>query len=330
MDLTTKYLGLELAHPFMAGASPLADDIDAIRRLEDAGAPCIVMRSLFEEQVEREELGTVTQMESAENSYAEATSYLPAPDEFTLGPDEYLEHIERIRNAVSVPVIASLNGVTADKWLKYARLIEEAGAHALELNVYHLATDPTEDGQSVERRTLDIVRLVKKEIRLPVAVKLSPFFSSLSHFAKELDELSVDGLILFNRFYQPDIDTENLDVVPSLRLSDPSELLLRLRWTAILSGRLRASLAVSGGVHTSLDAIKSLMTGADAVQIVSALLRHGPGRLKDILSGVRAWMREHEYESLDQMRGSMNLERCPDPMAFERANYMRVLQSWRV
>jgi dihydroorotate dehydrogenase (fumarate) len=261
--------------------------------------------------------------------YAEALSFLPRPDEFALGPHEYLDQIRRIRQVVAVPIIGSLNGVTPAKWLEYARLIQQAGADALELNVYRMETDPDATGDSVERRTLEVVKCVKAEVSIPVAVKLSPFYTSFAHFAHQVDMLRVDGLVLFNRFYQPDIDTETLEVVPSLRLSDSSELLLRLRWLAVLSGRVRASLAVSGGVHTSQDAVKAVMAGADVVQTVSALLRHGPERLRVLRDAMADWMQEHGYESLRQMKGSMNLTRCPDPVAFERSNYMRVLQSWR-
>jgi len=305
------------------------DDLDTVKRLEDAGAPCIVMHSLFEEQIIREAIGTIAATVPHEDSHGEALSYLPDPEEFRLGPQEYLEQIHRIRRTVDVPVIASLNGVTTAKWLEYSTMIQEAGAAALELNVYYLATDPDESGDAVERRTLDIVTRVKETVSIPVAVKLSPFYSSMSHLAARLDEAGADGLVLFNRFYQPDIDVEVLEVVPSLRLSDSSELLLRLRWLAILSGRVRASLAVSGGIQTHIDAIKAVMAGAHVVQTVSELLRHGPDRLRSLRQSMISWMEEHEYESLEQMRGSMSLERCPDPAAFERANYMRILQSWR-
>ena len=329
MDLKTTYLGLQLDHPIIPGASPLVNDLGAVKKLEDAGAPCIVMHSLFEEQVTREEVSIVHSIETHEEIFAEARSFLPRPEEFALGPHEYLEQIRRIRAAVAVPVIGSLNGVTPAKWLEYAGLIQEAGADALELNVYRMETDPSATGESVERRTLEVVKCVKGEVSIPVAVKLSPFYTSVAHFAHQVDALGADGLVLFNRFYQPDIDTETLDVVPSLRLSDSGELLLRLRWLAVLSGRLRASLAVSGGVHTAQDAIKAVMAGADAVQTVSAILRHGPARLRVLRDEMADWMQEHGYESLRQMKGSMNLTRCPDPAAFERANYMRVLQSWR-
>ena len=329
MDLSTTYLGFRLPHPFMPGASPMVDDLDQVKRLEDAGAAAIVMHSLFEEQITAEQLGTIHEMELHAESFAEALSYFPRPNEYALGPEQYLEQIRRIKNAVAVPVIASLNGVTPAGWLEFAKLIQEAGADALELNVYSLATDPHDTAERVEGRLLDIVRTVKAAVAIPVAVKLSPFFSAFTHLAEQLDQLGVDGLVIFNRFYQPDIDVEQLEVVPRLQLSDSSELLLRLRWLAILSGRARASLAVTGGVHTPFDAVKALMAGAHAVQMVSALLQRGPEYLRMVREQIAVWMEAHEYESLETLQGSMSLQRCPDPAAFERANYMRVLQSWR-
>lgn len=327
MDLSTTYLGLRLSHPFVPGASPLVDDLDTVRRLEDAGAAAIIMHSLFEEQIAREQMATARHLDAAVES-AEALTYLPDTDAFALGPEEYLEHIHKLKAVVSIPVIASLNGATEGGWLGYARLIENAGADALELNVYSLATDFTESGEMIERRTLHMLESVKRSIGIPVAVKLSPFYTSLSHFAHRLDERGVDGIILFNRFYQPDIDVETLEVAPTLRLSDSSELLLRLRWLAILSGRIKASLAVTGGIHSALDAIKAVMAGADAVQVVSTLLRHGPDHLTNLRRDLALWLEDHEYESLEQMKGSMNLLRCPNPGAHERANYMSILQSW--
>lgn len=329
MDLSTTYLGLSLPHPLMPGASPLVDDLDMVKRLEDAGAAAIVMHSLFEEQITGERAQTLRQIETHANSFAEAPSYFPDRPGLSVGPEPYLEQIRRIKSAVHVPVIGSLNGTTATGWLEYARLIQQAGADALELNFYVVATDPLEQGEAVEQRALDILRKVKASVTIPVAVKLSPFFGSFAHVAAQLDGLGADGLVLFNRFYQPDIDVETLEVVPRLHLSDSSELLLRLRWLAILSGHVRASLAVTGGVHTAVDTIKAVMAGAHAVQLVSALLQHGPEHLKTIREEMVRWMEEHEYQSLRQMQGSMNLTRCPDPAAFERANYVRVLQSWR-
>jgi dihydroorotate dehydrogenase (fumarate) len=329
MDLSTPYLGLTLPHPLLPGASPMVDDIGTVERLAEAGAPAIVMHSLFEEQIVRERSRTLHDFEAHEDAHAEASAYFPRPEDFALGPSAYLEQIRRIRAATGLPVIASLNGVTDSGWLEYAALIEEAGAAALELNVYRVAADPDEPGTAVEARILEILRAVKRRVTIPVAVKLSPFFSSFAHFARELTRAGADGLVLFNRFYQPDIDEESLEVVPRLELSTSSELLLRLRWLAILSGHVGGTLAASGGVHCAADAIKAVMAGAHGVQMVSALLRGGPGRLRVVLEGMRAWMEEHEYESIDQMRGSMSLLRCPDPATFERANYMRVLQSFR-
>jgi len=330
MDLTTNYLGLRLAHPLMPGASPLADSLDTVKKLEDAGAAAIVLRSLFEEQITRERDGLVHQMEVTSASSAEALSYFPAADEFTFGPTDYLEQIRKIKAAVKVPVIASLNGTTSEGWLSYAKTIQDAGADALELNVYFIATNPKETGADVERRTVEILKAVKKAVTIPVAVKLSPFFSSLPHFAGQLDQAGADGLVLFNRFYQPDIDVEALEAVPSLHLSDSSELLLRLHWLAIVCGQVKASLAATGGVHTGVDAVKAVMAGASAVQIVSRLLEDGPERLLTIYQGMKHWMEEHDYESLDQMRGSMSLRKSPNAAAFERGNYMKVLRSWTV
>jgi len=313
----------------MPGASPMVDDLDMVRRLEDAGAAAIVMHSLFEEQIEMEQGRTLYDIESHVNTFAEASSFFPRPAEFRLGPQTYLEQVRRIKEAVKVPVIASLNGITASGWLDYAKLIEQAGADALELNVYYVATNPHEDGAAVERRTIDIVRAVKQAIRIPIAVKLSPFFSSLSHFAAGLESAGADALVLFNRFYQPDIDIEALEVRNELHLSDSSELLLRLRWLAILSAQRKLDLSVSGGVHTATDAVKAVMAGARSVQVVSALLKNGPRHLDTLRTGLSRILDQRGYASLSEMRGCMNLARCPDPAAFERGNYMRILQSWR-
>jgi dihydroorotate dehydrogenase (fumarate) len=329
MDLSTTYLGFRLSNPFMPGASPMTDDLDTVKQLEDAGAAAFVLRSLFEEQITREREETLRSMETHAESFAEARSFFPEPEQFALGPDAYLEQVRRVKDAVGVPVIASLNGVTSGGWLDHARLIEEAGADALELNVYGLATDPEESGEAVERRTLEIVQAVRGKVGMPVAVKLSPYYSSLAHLARRLDEAGADGLVLFNRFYQPDIDLEELEVVRALRLSKSSEHLLRvrLRWLAVLSGHLRAGLAANGGVHTAEDAIKAIFTGADAIQLVSSLMQRGPGYLRTIRDEVASWLEKHEYESLEQAKGCMNLLRCPDPKAYERANYMYVLQA---
>jgi dihydroorotate dehydrogenase (fumarate) len=329
MDLSTNYLGLRLAHPLMAGASPLVDDMDTVRRLEDAGASAIVMHSLFEEQIEGDAFERAVGVEVHDFAHPEAQSYFPRSSEYALGPDEYLEQLTRIHNAVDVPVIGSLNGTTLGMWLEYAQLMEVAGADALELNLYGLSVDPAQTAVDVELRAASTVAAVRRSVDIPIAVKLSPQYTALPAFARALSKAGADGLVLFNRFYQADIDPEALEAVRVLRLSDPSELLLRLRWTAILSPWFDGSLAISGGVHRPIDAVKAIMSGAHGVQLVSALLLHGPGHLTTVLDGLRAWMVEHEYESLEQMRGSMNHARCPDPRAFERANYVRLLQSWQ-
>jgi dihydroorotate dehydrogenase (fumarate) len=329
MDLKTRWLGFDLPHPFMPGASPMVDDLDKVRRMEDAGASAIVLNSLFEEQIVREQVATFFANEPHVDSFAEARSYLPNPSTWDLGPDEYLSHVRRVKSAVKVPVIASLNGTTLGGWLHHAALVQEAGADALELNVYMLATDPHETAQNIENRTVEMLQAVKREIKIPVAVKLSPFYTSLANVVFRLEEAGADGLVLFNRFYQPDLDIEELHASPSLKLSTSAELLLRLRWLAVLSAQRRAPLAVSGGVHTAEDAIKAVMAGAGAVQLVSVLLKQGPGHLRRIVHEVSQWLEVHEYESLEQMRGSMNLQGCPDPKAYERANYMLVLHGWR-
>jgi dihydroorotate dehydrogenase (fumarate) len=329
MNLETSYLGLELPHPLMPGASPLVDDLDTVRRLEDAGAAAIVMHSLFEEQIIRDEWSVFRSQEPHEESFGEATSYFPKQEDYELGPGQYLEQIARIKETVDLPVIASLNGTRPGGWIEYAGLIEEAGADALELNVYFLPTDLAESSDHVEARTLDVLRAVRSAVKIPLAVKLSPYYSALAYLSNNLDSLGADGLILFNRFYQPDIDAENLETIPRLELSDPSELRLRLRWLGILHGRVQCSLACSGGVHRPIDAIKAIMAGADAVQCVSALLKNGPQHLKVLIDGLRTWMEENEYESIEQMKGNMSLIRCPDPSAYERANYLKVLQLWK-
>lgn len=308
MKLTTRYLGLELAHPFMPGASPLADTLDSVRELEDAGASAIVMRSLFEEQILQDRYGS---------------------SGFPFGPDRYLEQLRRIKARVSVPVIASINGTTTEGWLKYARLLQRAEADAIELNFYHLAIDPAEDAASVEGRLLDIVAVLKESVVVPLAVKLSPFYSSLPNLAARLDRIGAQGIVLFNRFYQADIDPGERDTVPALHLSTPDELLLRLRWLAILSASYRGSLAVTGGVHESIDAVKAIMAGADAVQMVSALLKNGVQQLTAVRDGVERWGNEHGYESIDQIRDSMSLAHSPHPHLAERKSYLRTLQSWK-
>ena len=330
MNLETTYLGLKLKNPLMPGASPLVDNLDNVRRLEDAGAAAIVMHSLFEEQVTQQQLAEFAHIETPAESFSEATSYFPHMHDYALGPDQYLERISKIKEMVWIPVIGSLNGVSLGGWTQYAKLIEQAGADALELNVYYIATAPEENGATVESRTLYILQSVLDAVKIPVAVKLSPYFSALASFARDIDSLGAAGLVLFNRFYQPDIDIEELVATHRLELSNSTELRLRLRWAAILHGRLKASIAVSGGVHTTEDIIKSIMCGADAVQVVSSLLKYGPSHIGTLLQGMEKWLEDHEYESVAQMRGSMSLRHCPDPSVYERANYLRMLQLWKV
>lgn len=329
MEMTTQYLGLTLRCPLMAGASPLVNELSMVRRLEDAGAGAIVMHSLFEEQIIDEQMATYSATEPPKENYAEAQSYLPEPEEFTLGPDSYLEEVRRIKEAVGVPVIGSLNGNTRGGWLKYARLIADAGADALELNVYDLPADAEEDAASIERRIVELVGEVRRTIDIPLAVKLAPFYTAMSNLAVRLRDAGADGLVLFNRLYQPDIDTEALELV---RVSPVGlgDLPLRLRWLGLLFERIGCDLAASGGVATANDAIKAIMAGANVVQMVSALLMHGPEYLTRVREAMAGWMEDHEYDSLTQMRGSMSRPHCPDPTAYDRANYMRTLQSWRL
>jgi dihydroorotate dehydrogenase (fumarate) len=312
----------------MPGASPLADKLDTVLELEDAGASAIVMRSLFEEQMLSRRYGMTHYPALRSEADAKAAAYYPMLDEFALAPDTYLDQVRRIKARASVPVIASINGTTTDKWLEYSRLLQKAGADALELNFYHVATNVREDGAAIERRLLDVIAVLKESLAIPIAVKLSPFYSSLPNLAIRLERMGVAGLVLFNRFYQPDIDPEELEATPTVALSSSSDLLLRLRWLAILAPNLNASLAVSGGVHRPIDAVKAVMAGADVVQLVSALLQHGPQYLKYMLLAFEQWGSEHGYATIDEMRDRMSLAQCPDPQAFERGSYMRVLQSW--
>ena len=328
MNLATKYLGLELAHPIMPGASPMVDNLDTVRRLEDAGAPAIVMHSLFAEQVEAEQLAANKYVHNVSGFDAEAPGWFPDASVFALGVDAYLEQIRNVREAVRVPVIASLNGATPGPWTSWAPRMEAAGAHALELNLYALATDPSHGAAEVEANQRAIVAEVVRSVKIPVTVKLSPFYSSIPAFLKGVEAEGARGAVLFNRFFQPDIDPEALALERTLHLSDRSELPLRLRWLDIASTHTGLSLACSGGVHEPVDAVKAIMAGADAVQTVSALLQRGPGRLRDLIDGLRSWMEAHEYDNIDDLRGSMNLARCPDPSAYERANYVKLLQGW--
>ncbi len=327
MNLSCTYLGHTLPHPFIVGASPMVDDLAVVRRLEDSGAAAIVMRSLFEEQVLNDELASALAIDGPALSFAEAESYLPEPA--VREADDYLQLLATVRDAVDVPLFGSLNGIHGGRWLKYAEQMVAAGANGIELNLYQLPTDSRQSGADIEEVQLEMVAELKRRIAKPVAVKLSPAYTALPHFARRLQESGADALVLFNRFYQADIDPEALDVVRRLELSDSSELLLRLRWLAVLSPQLQLPLAVTGGVHTPIDAVKSVMAGASAIQLVSTLLRHGPERIGRLRDELARWLTEHGYSSLQEMRGCMDLSRCPDPTAFERANYMELLRSWQ-
>jgi len=329
MDLTTQYLGHTLSNPFMPGSSPLPDDLDVVKKLEDVGAPAIVLRSLFEEQVQAEALATHEAVSASMYTSAEAASYFPEDGDYEFGPEAYLEHLRQVKAAVDVPVFASLNGVHPEGFLRYGKLIEEAGADGLELNVYAPIIAPERTGQTVEDEVIQLVRVVKQGLKIPVAVKLSPFYSSPANLASQLDAAGADALVIFNRFYQPDIDIERLEVSRTLALSTSSELLLRLRWLAILRGRVSTKLVITGGVHTVEDAVKSIMAGADVVQVVSALLQRGPEYLGQLRRGVELWLEDNNYDSLDQARGSMALDKVGEPEAYERANYLKILQGYR-
>ena len=329
MDLTTTYLGMKLKNPLVASASPLSESVDNIAKLEDKGIAAVVMHSLFEEQLVREARELNRHLTAGTESYAESLSYFPEPPNFVVGPEEYLDHVRKAKRRVKVPIIASLNGCSSGGWTKYARNLQEAGADALELNIYFLAANADVAGAGVEEECLRILKSVKKHVGIPVAVKMSPFFSSVANMAKRLDEAGADALVLFNRFYQPDIDLEPLDVVPSIILSTPQAMRLPMRWIAILHGRLRADLAATGGIHTAEDVLKMLMVGADVTMLCSTLLRNGLDQIGVILEGMERWMQEHEYTSVRQMQGSMSQKSCADPAAFERANYMKALQTYR-
>jgi dihydroorotate dehydrogenase (fumarate) len=328
IDLSTSYLGLQLKNPVVVSSSPLQRELDNIRRMEDAGAAAVVMHSLFEEQinVESEELNRW--LENATESFAESLHYLPDLENYNHGPDSYLEHLARVKKSVRIPVIASLNGSSMGGWTRYAKMMEEAGADAIELNTYYVATDATVPGSQVEAMYIDLVKQVKASVRIPLAIKVTHFFSSIPNMMRQLDDAGADGLVLFNRFYQPDIDLEQLEVVPQLALSRSYELLLRLNWVAIVYGSVRADLAITGGVHTAGDLLKGMMVGARVAMMTSALLENGIDHIRGVLTDVTRWMQDHEYDSIRQMQGSMSRHAVPDPAAFERANYMRVLSSY--
>ena len=330
MNLSTKYLGLTLAHPFVAGASPLARDVDHARQLEDGGAAAIVLHSLFEEQITLRDTGRVHQMDPDDARFGAMLAAYPKEDEYALDPDRYLDHVRRVKEAVKIPVIGSLNGVTRESWLKIAAEIAQAGADALELNMYEVAADPDDSPASIERRVRDVVADLKATLKIPVAVKLSPYFTAFGHLARQLDDAGADGLVLFNRFYQPDIDLATLTASPRVELSTGAELLLRLRWIAALRGRARATLILSGGVATPEDGIKAILAGADAVQMVSAVLRHGPGFFKVMRKGLVTWMKTQELAAIDQVRGRVHFAAgSDDGNALARAGYLRTIRSWR-
>ena len=327
-DLRTHYLGLDLANPIVPSASPLGQRIDTLRRLQDAGAAAVVLPSLFEEQIEHEEMQIHGALEAGADSFAEAPTYMPAFEDYNTGSDAYLRHLEATKKELEIPVIASLNGISLGGWTKHARRLQDAGADALELNVYFIAADAEESGEDVERRYLDLVGAVRAEVTIPLAVKIGPFFSSVGHMAKRLVDAGADGLVLFNRFMQPDIDLESLRVDPALTLSTSDELRLPLRWIAILHGRIHASLAATTGVHTSADALKMLLAGADVVMMASALLHEGPEHVAVVLRELDAWMDEREYTSVEQLRGSMSQAYIANPVAFARANYAQLVTSF--
>jgi dihydroorotate dehydrogenase (fumarate) len=332
MDLTTRYLGLTLKHPLVPSASPLSETLDGIRRMEDAGAAAIVMYSLFEEQINAESRQLDHYLSYGTDSFAEALSYFPDMEAYHVGPGAYLELIRQAKEATQIPIIGSLNGVSSGGWIDYARKIEQAGADALELNIYYIPADINLSSAEVEQMYVDVVSDVKSSVSIPVAVKMSPYFSSTANMARKLVDAGADGLVMFNRFYQPDLDLEELEVVPRVSLSSvnsPHALRLPLRWIAMLHGQLAVDFALTSGIHSHEDVLKGLMAGANVTMMASELLRNGVNRIDEILNDMRVWMEEHEYESIEMMQGSMSQKNVAEPAAFERANYMKVLQSWR-
>jgi dihydroorotate dehydrogenase (fumarate) len=328
MRTDTSYLGLRLPHPFIVGASPMGYTLGGLKRLEDAGAAAVVLHSLFEEQITAAHEGRVAHADRSDPAFADVLTHFPPPAEYPLTPDEYAEHIHQAKRALSLPIIGSLNGCTGESWLRFARVIEQAGADALEVNIYDIVTDLTASSAAVEDRLVAVVKELKRALRIPVAMKLSPYFTALGNLARRLDEAGADGLVLFNRFYQPDIDIKTMEPMPQAELSGNGELLLRLRWVAVLHGRIRTSLAVSGGVATPNDGIKSMLAGADVVRLVSSVLRHGPGHIAQMRQGLERWLEWNKLPSLEGMRGGASLKAMRDPSAFERAHYIRTLHSW--
>lgn len=328
VDLSTRYLGLTLRNPIVASANPLCGQLDTLRQLEEAGVAAVVLPSLFEEQIEHEELELARLRDFGAEGFAEALDYFPEMEDYNAGPDSYLTHIEAAKKALSIPVIASLNGISVGGWVRYAKMFQEAGADAVELNIYFLATDPDDDADTVEQRYVELVEAVRAELTVPLAIKIHPYFSSLPHMARRLEGAGAEGLVLFNRFVQPDIDLEALAVEPSMELSTSAEVRLPLRWIAILKGRVDLSLAATTGVHTADDVIKLLLAGADVTMMASALLQHGTSHPATVLTEVLRWMEEKEYASVEQMKGSLSQRHSPDPEQFERAQYMKALTSY--
>jgi dihydroorotate dehydrogenase (fumarate) len=327
-DLTTTYLGLQLKNPLVVSASPLAKKLHLVRRMEDAGAAAVVMYSLFEEQINHESYELDHYLNRGTNTYSEALSYFPDLESYNLGPEPYLEHLQCVKQAVSIPVIGSLNGISTGGWIEYARKIEQAGADALELNIYYLPTDIGLTGAELEEEYIQLVSDVRSTVKIPIALKLSPFYTSLPNLARSFVEAGADGLVLFNRFYQPDFDLETLEVVPNLQLSHSYDMRLPLRWIAILYGRIQTDFALTGGIHTAQDVLKAMMAGANVAMTTSALLENGIEHIAQILENLQRWMEEREYESIKQMRGSMSQRAVAEPAAFERANYMKALNSF--
>ncbi len=330
MDISTSYLGLNLRSPLIVGsAAPLPEDIKHIKRMEAAGAGAIVLHSFFEEQLRAERLELHHHLTHGIESFAEALTYFPEPEIFHIGAQEYLDHIRYCKDTVAIPIIASLNGSTKGGWLEYAKKIEEAGANALELNIYYLPNELELTGAEVEQNYLDILKIVKSEISIPVAMKLSPYFSNMANMAKQLADAGANGLVLFNRFYQPDIDLDNLEVMPNVLLSTPQAMRLPMHWIGMLYGRVNLDFAAISGIHNAIDVIKMMMIGAKVTMLVSVLLRHGIEEISQIEQGIIHWLQEHEYESLKQLQGSMSQINCPDPTAFERVQYMKAIQSYQ-
>ena len=329
MNLTTNYLGLELKNPIIPSAGPLSQEISSIKAMEDAGAAAVVLYSLFEEEIEQESLELYQHTNAHKESFAEALDYFPEPYDFKIGPEKYLEHIRKAKEAVDIPIIASLNGKSVGGWIDYAKKIEQAGADALELNIYFLASDPKFPGTEIEREYLNIVKGVKMNVNIPIAVKMHPFFSSVSWMAEQLTNVGADGLVLFNRFYQPDINLETLEIEPNVLLSTPMAMRLPLRWIGMLYGRVNADLAATSGIYSETDVIKMVMAGAKVTQMLSCLLKFGIGHITEVINQVVYWMEVNEYESLEQMRGSMSYKNVANPSQFERANYMKVLHSYK-